>query len=143
MTVERIKSNIWYYNDLIERNRGEISRLEKQIEELDSLKLKYTNLHTRFGEVQQHRQSQLNKVLSSTIENKILRKYYDGMNNLLTGSKFSDASNGLLEAKQIINRKMTDLEGRLDQYEGYLTSNTQMRNYWKGQLNLALSAMEE
>lgn len=139
MTVEEIRSNIRYNENLIDQYISEKADLEKQIDELDLLKSKYSSVQTNFGDRQQQRQNKLASFLSSGVQNKILGRYYDGMNGLLTGTDFNNAYNGLSEAQQIISNKITQLDQQLDDCEGNLSYRRQRLSYWQSQLNIALS----
>ena len=50
MTSDEIRSNIRYNENLIDQYIREKSGLEKQVEELEALRSKYSSLQSRFGE---------------------------------------------------------------------------------------------
>ena len=142
MTVSQIRSNIRYNENLIDEYTRERRELEKQIEELEALGDKYGRLQTRFGDRQQLRQSKLAAFLSSRIQNQILKQYYNGMSQLLGGSDFNNAYEGLSEAKRIINRKILELDQQLEDCKGRIAYRKQRRDYWRAQLAAALAKEE-
>ena len=139
MTADEIRYNIWYNEDLIDQYTSEKASLEKKIDELDQLKSKFGSVQTSFGDQQQKRKNKLASFLSSSVQNKILGKYYDGMNGLLTGTDYNNAYNGLSEAKRVISNKISQLDQQLDDCKDNLAYRRQRRDYWQSQLEIALA----
>ena len=139
MTADEIRYNIWYNEDLIDQRIAEKVDLEKQIEELDLLKSKFSRVQTDFGDRQQQRKNNLASFLSNSVQNKIPGRYYDGMNGLLTGADFNKAYHGLSEAKDIISSKISQLDQRLDDCRDNLAYRRRQRDYWQSRLNIALA----
>ena len=106
MTTYQIRSNITYNENILDELRTEKREVERKLVELDALKVKVSNLQSRFGDKQEHRKTMLLGVTRSTIQNKILKTYYDGMNGLLSGTEFSNAYEGLSESKRRIDSKI-------------------------------------
>ena len=67
MTIEEIRSNIRYNENLIAQYSQEKRDLENQISELEALSAKYSGLQSRFGDRQQQRQNRLSFFLSSCL----------------------------------------------------------------------------
>ena len=134
MTEAEIWSNIRYNENKIDEYADQIRRLERQINELESLRNKCSSLQSRFAERQQHRQSKLQALLGSSIQNQIVRKYYEGMNSLLVGREFNDAYEGINEAKSVINRKIRNLDQQLDEARDNLAYRRSRREYWLREL---------
>ena len=139
MTVEEIKSNIRYNEDLIDQYIREKRILERRIADFDLLKNKYISFQNAFGEQQQSRQRKLASFLSSNVQNQIVGKFYDGMNGLLFGTDFNNAYEGLTEAKRVINRKITELDQQLDDCKGNLAYRRGRLDYWQRELEAALA----
>lgn len=139
MTIEEIRSNIRYNENLIDQYSREKRDLEKQISELEALSAKYSGLQSRFGDRQQQRQNRLSFFLSSCLQNQILKRYYNGMNGLLGGSDFNNAYDGLSEAKRIIIQKINQLDDQLDDCKERIAYRRRRRDYWKSQLATAMA----
>lgn len=142
MTVDEIYGNIRYNENLIDQYTNERRALEAQIEELDLLRSKYSGLQSRFEQRQQKRQSKLQSFLSSTLSNQILRKYYSGMNSLLTGTEYGNAYAGLGEAKSKITSQINRLDDEIDTCNANIRYRRERREYWLRELNAALAAQE-
>lgn len=139
MTIEEIRSNIRYNENLIAQYSQEKRDLENQISELEALSAKYSGLQSRFGDRQQQRQNRLSFFLSSCLQNQILKRYYNGMNGLLGGSDFNNAYDGLSEAKRKINQKINQLDDRLDDCKERIAYRRRRCDYWKSQLATAMA----
>lgn len=137
MTIEELRSNIRYNENLIDQYSREKRDLEKQISELEALHAKYSGLQSRFGDRQQQRQNKLSFFLSSCLQNQILKRYYNGMNGLLGGSDFNSAYDGLSEAKRKINQKINQLDDQLDDCKERIAYRRMRCDYWKSQLAAA------
>ena len=64
------------------------------------------------------------------------------MSQLLEGSDFNNAYEGLSEAKRIINRKILEIDQQLDDCKGRIAYRRQRRDYWRAQLAAALAKEE-
>lgn len=138
MTVYEIRSNIIYNENLIEQFTNEKQDLENQICELEMLGAKYSGLQSEFGDRQQQRRNKLSLFLASGLQNKIVQRYYNGMNGFLGNADFNNAYDGLSEAKRIINQKISQLDQQLDDCEGRISYRRNRRDYWRSQLSVAL-----
>lgn len=134
MTEAEIWSNIRYNEQKIDEHAAEIRRLERQINELEALRNKCGSLQSRFSERQQHRQGRLQDLLSSSLQNQIVRRYYNGMSSLLSGREFNEAYEGLNEAKRMINHKIRNLDQELDEAQASLNYRRNRREYWLREL---------
>ena len=96
MTESQIRSNITYNQNILDELYMEKSKIESQLYELDLLRDKVSGLQQRFGDRQQHRQTMLQRITHSTIQNKILKTYYavegkfDGNTNININAVIED-----------------------------------------------------
>lgn len=134
MTEQEIKSNIRYNEELVEPYQGQMRELEEQISSLECLKNKFTTLQTNFGSRQDARKRCLSSVSSRVSQIKIASRYYSGMNDLLNGTEFINAYNGLEDAKGTITRELDRIYMQLDDLSGKLNYRTQRITYWRTQL---------
>lgn len=65
---------------------------------------------------------------------KIASRYYAGMNDLLNGSEFMNAYNGLSDAKDTIVREIDRIYTQKDDLTGELNYRKQQITYWETQL---------
>ena len=136
MTVEEIKGNIRYNEQLIDQLLREKNKLEAQIDELDALKAKLANLQVSFESKQKYRQQKLSVLPGSGIQNRALTRYYDGMNSLLSGSEFHSAYEGLSESKRAVSKEISNLYQQIDEHEESLLYRKDRLHYWKHQLQM-------
>ena len=108
--------------------------LEEQISSLECLKNKFTTLQTNFGSRQDARKRCLSSVSSRVSQIKIASRYYEGMNDLLNGSEFMNAYNGLDDAKSIIAGELNRIYTQLDDLSEKLNYRTQRITYWRTEL---------
>ena len=134
MTESRIRSNITYNQNILDELYMEKSKIESQLYELDLLRDKVSGLQQRFGDRQQHRQTMLQRITHSTIQNKILKTYYDGMKVLLSGTEFNSAYEGLSESKCKINREVEVLQESLGRCVDNIAYRKERCDYWRSQL---------
>lgn len=142
MTVNEIRNNIIYNENLIDQFYAEKRRIETQIDELEQLRGKFTTLQNNFGAKQESRQQGLLRFSHAIVSNKIFSNYFNGMTSLLGGHQFNDAYNGLTTAKQKINNKLQELLENLSDCEGRITYRENRKIYWQEQLRLALAEVE-
>lgn len=143
MTTYQIRSNITYNENILDELRTEKREVERKLVELDALKVKVSNLQSRFGDKQEHRKTMLLGVTRSTIQNKILKTYYDGMNGLLSGTEFSNAYEGLSESKRRIDSKIAGLDRELSRCNENIAYRNERCAYWRAQLAIALAEEAE
>lgn len=134
MTEAEIRQNIRYNENLIDQYMADRSNYQREIEELEALKSKYTNLQNDFGNRQQYRRGKLTNFLHTGLQNSIITKYYNGMNELLNGAEFNNAYNGINDAKYKIDQKINEIVQRVYQCDSDITYRRNRRDYWKAQL---------
>ena len=142
MTVNEIRNNIIYNENLIEQYYAEKRSIEAQIDELEQLRGKFTTLQNNFGAKQESRQQGILRFTHTIVSNKIFSNYLNGMTSLLSGHQFNDAYDGLTTAKQKINTKINELLQNLYDCEGRITYRENRRVYWQEQLRLALAEVD-
>lgn len=138
MTVNEIRNNIIYNENLIEQFYAEKRAIESQIDELEQLRDKFTTLQNNFGAKQESRQQGLLRFSHAIVSNKIFSNYLNGMTSLLGGQQFNDAYDGLTTAKQKINTKLNELLQNFNDCEGRISYRENRKIYWQEQLKLAL-----
>ncbi len=139
MTANEIRNNIRYNENLIDQFYAEKAEIEKKIEELECLRAKFTTLQDHFGSKQEQRKQGLARFSQTTISNKIVPVYLEGMRGLLTGAEFNNAFQGLSTAKGKINQKIQELLQELHNCESSIDYRTGRKLYWQEQLRLALA----
>ncbi len=139
MTANEIRNNIRYNENLIDQFYAEKAEIEKKIEELECLRTKFTTLQDNFGSKQEHRKQGLARFSQTTISNKIVAGYAAGMNELLNGTQFNNAFNGLSTARSTITAKIQELIQELHACEGRIEYRNGRKLYWQEQLRLALA----
>ncbi len=139
MTANEIRDNIRYNENLIDQFYAEKAEIEKKIEELELLRAKFTTLQDNFGSKQERRKQGLSVFAQTTISNKIVPGYLNGMSALLNGAEFNNAFQGLSTAKGKINGKIQELLQELHDCEGRIEYRTDRKLYWQEQLRLALA----
>ena len=65
---------------------------------------------------------------------RIASRYYSGMNDLLNGTEFMNAYNGLSDAKDAIVQELNKIYTKKDDLSGELNYRKQRITYWKTQL---------
>lgn len=142
MTIDEIYSNIRYNERLIDEYHAQRRQLEQQINELENLRIKFNNLQSRFGEHQERRRRSLDILRGSAISNQIIRKYGQGMSELLNSGEYFRAENGLYEARSRITRKIYDIDNQIEECESNQRYREARRAYWINELHRALDAQE-
>lgn len=142
MTVNEIRNNIIYNENLIEQFHAKKRAIEAQIGELEQLRGKFTTLQNNFGAKQERRQQGLLRFSHTIVSNKIFSNYLNGMTSLLSGCQFNDAYDGLTTAKQKINEKLNELLQNLYDCEGRIRYRENRKIYWQEQLRLFLAEVD-
>lgn len=140
MTSEEIRANIRNCDVILDQFYKEKNVLEQELDELDKLKNKFATLQNDFVNSQKSRLGKMAIYFVKSIQNNIFKKYYEGMNEFLSGREFVKAYDGLSEAKQKISNKMRELLETLDTCENNIVNKTNERNYWQSQLGAVLEA---
>lgn len=109
-TIKRIAQNKQRVTNLL----NEKSKLNKDLEELDLLKNKFSNLLSNFDGMQSKRKNTLNKYMKKGIHSKIYRQYISGMSNMLSNGEYANCCNGVGEAKRKINNKMGEILNKIE-----------------------------
>ncbi len=136
MTVNEIRNNIRNNENLIEKVHSEKVSIENMISELEQLRTKFDILQTDFGSKQDSRQQGLSMFKQISIGNKIFSAYLSGMTDLLNGTEFNNAYDGLTVAKGKITTKIQELFQELSDCEGRIIYYQNRKNYWEEQLRL-------
>lgn len=134
MTEHEIKIKIRKNEDMVDSCQSRIRELEEQIDNLECLRSKFSTLQTNFGDRQDIRKRGMSGVFGKTAQMKIASRYYAGMNDLLNGSEFMNAYNGLSDAKDTIVREIDRIYTQKDDLTGELNYRKQRITYWETQL---------
>lgn len=134
MTEYEIRNNIRYNEELVDDCQSKIRELEEQIDSLECLKSKFLTLQTNFGDRQDARKRGLSGIFNKTGQMRIASRYYSGMNDLLNGTEFMNAYNGLSDAKDAIVQELNKIYTKKDDLSGELNYRKQRITYWKTQL---------
>ncbi len=132
MTIEEVRSNIRYNEDLIDQFTAEKNGLYNQIEELEALGGKFTNLQTKFGDMQSARQQKLRSF--ATISNKIFSSYLAGMRDLLSNTEFQNTYDGLSTARGKVRAKIEEIARQISDCEEKIRYRREQAQYWRQQL---------
>ena len=138
MTSSEIRGNIRYNENLINQFYNEKRGLESQLNDLESLRNKFTVLQNNFENRQNARRRSIARFTGLSIQNKIFKNYFSGMQELITGSSFNRAYAGLDEAKNRIRNQMQYIMQRIDECENSITYRIRRKAYWESQLRIAL-----
>ena len=139
MTSDEIRGKIRYYEQLIAGYIEEKVQREKELEELDLLKAKVSDLQSRFGDHQAQRQRNLSMLAAMPQRNRIYPAYCSGMQELLEGKLFARTYEGLTDARQKVTGKQSDITGLLEDCERRIQSAKSSAEYWKARLQEALA----
>lgn len=137
MTVEEIKYNIHYNENLIDEFRVKKNRIQAQILELETLLNKYIALQERFDSKLHQRKSKISPLVKLMYPNQIMGRYIKGMQELLEGTETEKTREGLWEARRRIKNKIMDLERVLEECERTILYRRERRDYWRTQLAVA------
>lgn len=117
-----INNKISYYKNRIYTYKDDIASIKKEIENLEELYDKIVQINTNFIECQTRRVASVIKISLLNINPNITDKYYQGMHNFLTGSDCSNVTSGLSQAKTDINKKIIELEEKIEQKQAQVYS---------------------
>lgn len=137
MTRSEINENIRYNEDLRDSYRRSVQELNAQIGELSRLKAKISGAQTTFSSRQSARKSKLHTVSAGLMNIKSLKEYVSGMDNLLTGSEYRKAYNGLTTAQERVASKIRSIQSQVDSYEEKIAYRNERISYWQDQLRYA------
>lgn len=140
MTSDEIRGKIQYYEQLIAGYMEEKVQREKELEELDLLKARVSDLQSRFGDRQAQRQRSLSMLAAMPQRNRIYPAYCSGMQELLTGQMFVRTYEGLTDARQKVAGKQGDIMSLLEDCERRIRSADSSMAYWKARLQETLAA---
>ena len=117
MTKDEINRKIRKSSGQIDSLNSKVITYERKLEELERLKVKISNLQTQFESRQSVRTNNLSKLSRGVSNLRMMKKYYEGMNNFLNGDEFNRAYSGLSEAKARINSEINNYLYKLDDAE--------------------------
>ena len=115
MTSDELRYKIQRNYEAISDCYTEISQLQSQIRELETLKQKFYKLQERLSEDQFRRKCKLGSLAVFAGSMKIVKTYTSGMNGLLCGAEFAKAFAGLSGGVERINILIGELSDRIDQ----------------------------
>lgn len=93
--IEEIKRDIQYYKNLINSSNGEITRLRREIENLDNTHQKYVNVRNQYDEFQYNHEQQSKALQLKFNDIKFSKKLSTNINEGLRGNKARKSSNGM------------------------------------------------
>ena len=134
MTSAEIRGSIRYHEGLVSSYQNSVRQLENQINELLRLKGKFQNLQSNFGSRQSNRKNKLAGLFSTTLKVKMISNYRSGMNQLLTGSEYSNSYNGLSAAQERINTKIRSIQKEINAYNDKIVHTRGRIAYFRNQL---------
>lgn len=105
----------------IESYRSRIRILQDKQANLRALRQKYSNLQNNFGSRQSSRKNSLSNLRATHFNIKMVSPYYAGMSDLLNGSEFNHAYNGLEEAKSKISSSINSLQCEIDSFRNSIS----------------------
>lgn len=134
MKSDDIRRQIRENENIIGQYQAEIRELNAKIDELELLRNKLSNLQHRFADRQALRRRGVAKFLGNKAGCSVVRKYYDGMSELLTGREYGRAYDGLVEAKANAMKIIRELLDEIEKYEQRIgnlkRSNTSLHSQW-------------
>lgn len=112
--ISSYNSQINKYNAQKEQLTKQLNNAAKNIDELNSLLNKVKNLSNTFEQKQQKRLNAMSKNFSIIPNVGFIRSYITGMSNLLSGSEYKNACNGLNTALQNIKKRRQTEDNKYD-----------------------------
>lgn len=193
MTKQEVYSNIQYNENLIRQYTEQINRLhsqiadcnsqlsgyngrktqlysaldqvKQQIRELEQLQKKIQTLQDKFSEKQNKRKSMLSKSYQNKPDVCFINSYISGMTELLSGTEYKNAYNGLVSAIESVksrgsracneqdnitreiwqmeiyiensNSRINSFRSDINHYNNQINYRRQRLNYWRQQLQYA------
>lgn len=123
MTKTECQSAITRNENLISQYNSKITTLQKEIGELQTTRTKLTTLQTDLSSC---KSSSVTKLASSTgldkINKNIATKFFEGMNEIYTGSKYTNVSNGLDTAVTTVANEIEKKQGEITTYQNNINS---------------------
>lgn len=143
MTSEQIREKIRYYERLIAQYTEQKTKKEEDLYELERLKIKVTDLQTRFEQRQDCRKKNLAVLAAMPQRNRIYPAYCNGMQELLSGQEFIGSYNGVSEAGERVRKEAQNVSDQIESYENRINAASSKKEYWKSQLRTALAEEAE
>lgn len=143
MTSNEIRANIRYHENCIDSYYREKRNLEGQLDDLEALRDKFSSLQNRFAAKQDARNRSIARFSALKIHNSIFTTYLSGMLDLITGSSFNNAYEGLNEAKERIRNQMQNVLQRIDDCEDNIAYHIRRKSECESQLQVVLRQEEE
>lgn len=136
-SLEYIYRNIRYHENLIQSYKYTISELNGQIDELITLKGKLQSYQQDFSTRESNRKNRLLNRFSSNMNFKFLSAYINGMRNLVSGSEYRKAYNGISSGIARVNTQISQLRGDVEDYNNKIRYSNKQISFWKRQIKYA------
>lgn len=142
-TITEVKNNIKYNEDLIKSYQSSIKELKEQISELTVLKGKLQSFQKDFSNREANRKKKIAKGFAG-LNFKFLTAYIKGMSNLISGSEYKKAYNGLSEAIRKVDKKIISIREEINDCNKKIEYNRIRVRHWENQLkNLQMEEIRE
>lgn len=115
MTHLEIENEIKNNEGLLEQYIEDKKKLEIDVEELNSLNLKLLELQNNFNSKQATRKNALSNLMNSSNSLKSIQNYCSGMEELLNGSEFTNADDGLTTSQKIVCGKIDSIQIEIEE----------------------------
>ena len=117
MSIEAAENRISYCKMQIREYEERIRQLQKDIKELEALDARYTRAKEKFQLKNTENFQRLGSMSNIGSPLKSVDSYINSMRQLLSGSQYENALDGLSEAKRIVVKKVLGLEDEIKDLE--------------------------
>ena len=135
--LEYIYRNIRYHENLIRSYKNTINELNGQINELITLKGKLQSYQRDFSARESNRKNRLVNRFGSNMNFRFLSSYISGMRNLISGSEYRKAYNGISSGITRVNTQISQLRGDVKDYNDKIRYSNKQISFWKRQIKYA------
>lgn len=122
MSLESAQNSIYTYQKQISQLEDRIMKLRADIKKLEALEGQYESISREFSARNQGSLQQISKLWSGKGSLRSISSYIQEMTQLLSGSQFEWAEEGLIESRRIIVRKIMELESEINRLKQQIGS---------------------
>lgn len=137
MVMSEIQEKIDYYNAIITDCSCQAEALERKLQETSAMRSELNTFMEKISEESELRKSRLNTIGQEGVSSKILGRYYDGMNDMLTGAKFQENFYNLELGLHKIDCSIEDLSDQLVRLNAQRDDALGSKAYWESQMQYA------
>ncbi len=136
MTEPEIQYQIHRCVDLVDEYLSQQKHLERQHDELSELRDRFNRLQSDFNSRKQSQLTLLKQRMLFASGLRSARSYLEGMQQMIGGSDFLKASNGLSIAVERILHERGEIDRQIEEVERLRTKALDELQYWREQLHM-------